>query len=359
MDFANTPYAQAFSANIALSIDGAAQILRAYPKSAGAFLRIAGQLPRAQVTRNCYAEQGLGVPPLMIVSTTNLCNLSCAGCYASAQIRQDAPMLTKERIEGILEEAAALGVSITMLAGGEPLLAQDWLDALGQQKTMAGIVFTNGTLMDEERLSWFGAHRHVLPAISLEGDARQTDARRGSGVYAAVQEAMGNLAQRGIPFGVSVTVTTQNIDEVLSDGFITQLMGQGCRFFVHVEYVPVAHDTRQLVLLSAQKKRLVDFTRQAAKRHAALFIPFPGDEGEYGGCLAAGRGFIHISAAGDVEACPFAPFSDTNLGNATLESALRSALLKKIRDNHHLLKEGEGGCALWNNIGFIEKLKEG
>jgi MoaA/NifB/PqqE/SkfB family radical SAM enzyme len=38
----------------------------------------------------------------------------------------------------------------------------------------------------------------------------------------------------------------------------------------------------------------------------------PWDEEEQGGCLASGQGFVHISAAGALEPCPFAPYSDTN-----------------------------------------------
>ncbi len=49
-----------------------------------------------------------------------------------------------------------------------------------------------------------------------------------------------------------------------------------------------------------------------------MFIEVPGDEDEIGGCLGAGKGFIHISAEGDVEPCPFAPYSDMNLRNDIL-----------------------------------------
>jgi len=60
-----------------------------------------------------------------------------------------------------------------------------------------------------------------------------------------------------------------------------------------------------------------------------------------------GKGFIHINAEGDVEPCPFAPYSDTNLINSTLKEALQSDFLRKIRQSHEHLSETEGGCALW------------
>lgn len=43
-----------------------------------------------------------------------------------------------------------------------------------------------------------------------------------------------------------------------------------------------------------------------------VFLSFSGDEKYVGGCLAAGRGFFHINANGEVEPCPFSPYSDVN-----------------------------------------------
>ena len=82
-------------------------------------------------------------------------------------------------------------------------------------------------------------------------------------------------------------------------------------------------------------------------RFTALFITVPGDEEEIGGCLSAGRGFIHVNAEGDVEPCPFFPYSDTNLMDMSLKDALQSEFLKRIRENHEQLSEAKDGCALW------------
>ncbi len=82
-------------------------------------------------------------------------------------------------------------------------------------------------------------------------------------------------------------------------------------------------------------------------KYQALFIAIPGDEGEIGGCLSAGRGFVHISADGNVEPCPFAPYSDTNLRDSSLKDALQSEFLKAIRQNLYQLHETAGDCALW------------
>lgn len=349
-------YKDVFAGHIDLSLRTAASILAAFPASASAFAQLGKGLKKAESVRLNQANDGIEVPPLMIVSTTEACNLSCAGCYACAQNRMKNDELTDERIAEILDEASGLGVSIVMLAGGEPLLSHGWLDALGRHDEMVGIVFTNGTLFDGRHREWFAEHRHIIPTFSIEGNEIQTDARRGSGVYAKVSEAMRILHSDKIPFGISVTVTNQNLDSILQNEFTEEYMQKGCRLFVFVEYVPVDPGTEPMVLSRTDKKRLNDFAVRSAKQYPALFIPFPGDEDQYGGCLAAGRGFVHVSADGGVEPCPFAPFSDTNLRDVSLKEALASGFLSKVRENHHLLKEGDGGCALWRNREWLADL---
>jgi MoaA/NifB/PqqE/SkfB family radical SAM enzyme len=343
-----------FSLDIRIALKTAKGALKDNPVSVAAFARLTRRLRKAERRRTKYAGEGVNVPPLMIVNTTEKCNLFCEGCYANERGKKTDASLPDGRISELLDEASELGVSIVMLAGGEPLLSHGWLEAMGSHDEMLGVVFTNGTLLDEKWRKWFSSHSHMIPVLSIEGDSAQTDARRGDGVYARVSGVMDALAKT--PFGISVTVTSQNIDSLLTDGFAAEYLRKGCRLFVFVEYVPAKAGTDSLMLSNADKKRLSDYTDESMQKHPALFIAFPGDEKEYGGCLAAGRGFIHISAAGDVEPCPFAPFSDVNLNTSSLKDALNSALLAKIRDNHHLLVEGEGGCALWHNRGWLTGL---
>jgi MoaA/NifB/PqqE/SkfB family radical SAM enzyme len=345
-----------FTDDIRVSMKTAASVLAMYPASAAALTKIVKNQQNAEHRRVKLANEGVDVLPLLIISTTEECNLSCNGCYACEQGRKTGEALDATRVSEVLDEASELGVNIVMLAGGEPLLSQNWLNAMSKHNKLLGLVFTNGTLLDESRLAWFAEHRHIIPVLSIEGDATQTDARRGAGIHAKVNQTMEVLRSSGIPFGVSITVTRQNIGNVLTDDFSSEYLQKGSRLFVYVEYVPVEPGTEPLVLLKVDKKRLSDFAVQSEKKHAAIFVAFPGDEEPYGGCLAAGRGFVHISAAGAVEPCPFAPFSDVNLKNTTLKDALNSALLARIRENHHLLVEGEGGCALWHNKGLLTEL---
>lgn len=132
-------------------------------------------------------------------------------------------------------------------------------------------------------------------------------------------------------------------------------MEKGCRLFFFIEYVPFDSSTKELTLSAFQREQLDITLQRFRKNYKGLFIAFPGDEKDFGGCLAAGRGFIHINAAGAVEACPFAPYSDANLSDNSLENALNSPLLHKIRGLHGILKDHQGGCELFDNKEIVEK----
>lgn len=79
-------YKNLFNGNIQVSLKTAASVLSSYPASAAALAKIAKGLHTAERRRTKNAENGADIPPLLIVSTTEECNLSCKGCYACRQI---------------------------------------------------------------------------------------------------------------------------------------------------------------------------------------------------------------------------------------------------------------------------------
>lgn len=327
-----------------------------HPRLAVALWRMARAQKRAARVRSEHAKAGLHVPPYMIISVTNRCNLHCVGCYAQASHRPEAEEMCPDRLEEILTEAQSLGVSVVLLAGGEPLMRQEILDVAASFPKLAFPVFTNGLLLDENHARFFSRHRHIVPIISLEGHANATDNRRGKGVFAHVAEKIRLLKRFGILFGGSFTVTSQNLPELTDNSFINELLTIGMKMFFFIEYVPIAPGTDELTITTTQRTQLHHFTDSFRQKYPALFVAFPGDEEEFGGCLAAGRGFIHVSPAGRVEPCPFAPFSDSNLSDISLEDALHSDFLAAIRQNHEMLSETRGGCALWNNREWVASL---
>jgi MoaA/NifB/PqqE/SkfB family radical SAM enzyme len=324
------------------------------PRLVGFFLRTLKAQKKAAALRAAWEKNGVHVPPLMILSVTDRCNLHCAGCYAQSLRPSPKPEMGRARLQTLISEAAELGMSIVLLAGGEPLMKPELLDVTAQFPATIFPLLTNGYLLDEAIIARLKEQRHVIPMLSLEGFETETDLRRGTGTYVHVQQAMERLQAAGIFFGVSVTVTRLNFETVTSAVFVQRLLGKGCKAFFYVEYSPVRPGTEGLVPTHEQRVRLdVESFRS---QFPAVFLAFPGDEKKFGGCLSAGRGFIHVSAAGDLEPCPFAPYSDASLLDLSLEQALRSGFLGRIREHSGELLETDGGCALWKKRAWAQSL---
>jgi MoaA/NifB/PqqE/SkfB family radical SAM enzyme len=351
-----TTVSETFSQSIQALMGDALRLCLKDPAMAGFLFRAGGHQRQAAARRLALEQEGLHVPALAIVSITKRCNLNCKGCYARAQHRDAAPEMDATKLGQVIAEASELGVSFALIAGGEPLTRPEILDITARHPEMIFPLFTNGLLVDEAMIARFKAQRQVVPVLSLEGHQIETDARRGEGVYGHVLDTMAALRKAGVFFGCSITLTRYNYDVIAQGDYIREMIALGCRLFFLVEYVPIQPGTEDLVLTEEQRASQFALLERWHDELPGLFVALPGDEEQYGGCLAAGRGFIHISPEGRLEPCPFAPFSDVNLHNATLREALRSNLLSQIRESDAHLSETRGGCALWANREWVQSL---
>ncbi len=301
-------------------------------------------------------KKGVHVPPFMIYSVTRKCNLMCQGCY-SRQLHNHEPEdeLDLEKSSSLIKEAQDLGVSTILLAGGEPLTKKGLIALTCRFPRIIFPVFTNGLLINDFLALEFKKRHNVFPIISIEGENNRTDARRGAGVHSHIMNVFKRLKEKHILFGASITVTGENFEDVTKEAFVRDLKDKGARIIFYIEYIPCAENTGHLVLTAQQRTLLTQRLMLLRKNMGILFIAFPGDEDRFGGCLAAGRGFIHVTSNGRVEPCPFSPYSDVTWSEkVSLRETLKSPLLKAIRENHGRLSEHQGGCALWENREWVE-----
>ncbi len=334
------------------------------PKASIFMAKYAMNSKKAREKRKMAEMSGEHIPPFLIASITEQCNLHCKGCYARANHScQDDfgtnGLLTDADWNNIFTQAEDLGIEFILLAGGEPFVRKDVLQQAANHPNILFPIFTNGTLLDEAYMKLLNQNRNLMPVISLEGNQSTTDARRGEGVYQKLEETMEQLHKNGILFGASITVTKQNMKEVLADDFVQKLKSAGTKAIVYVEYVPVNSTMHELAPDDQTRKEMME--RLDAHRAAVtemVFIAFPGDEMTSGGCLAAGRGFFHINSRGDAEPCPFSPYSDTNVINTSLKETLQSPLFNKLQTNGNLMQEHIGGCVLFEQQEQVKAMIE-
>lgn len=347
-------YNRLLSESITASLGQVIRIIGPDPALLMAATRLLSSQKRAAGRRLALEKEGVQVPAVVMLSLTHRCNLACHGCYMRSLHPVEAPEMTPSQLSALVSQCVDIGVSFLVMAGGEPLVRKDDILMLARAfPVMMFAVFTNGLLIDESLAAAMGKQKNLVPILSIEGKEEMTDARRSEGVFDAAIRAFALLRKNKVFFGCSVTVTRHNYTEVTSDRFIRDMLDSGCRLFVYVEFVPVQGGTEDLALTDLQQKRLCRLLEEYASQYPALFLGFPGDEELFGGCLSAGRGFIHVSPSGDLEPCPAAPFSDVNVTRVSLKEALKSEFLARIRSHHEMLSESGGGCALWTNRGWV------
>ena len=331
------------------------------PRESAFMLKFAASSKKATKRREEALKNGENIPPFLIASISSSCNLHCAGCYSrcnnATTDSEPEEQLSAEEWLKIFKEADSLGISFILLAGGEPLLRRDIIDAAAEVKNILFPVFTNGTFIGDRYLDLFDKNRNIIPVISIEGNKDATDSRRGKGVYDRVITAMDSMKKRGIIFGASVTVTRNNLSEVTSDEFIESLKDKGCKLMLYVEYVPVTEESIELAPGDAERELMnKSIDRASEKYEDMVFVSFPGDEKSSGGCIAAGRGFFHINSHGGAEPCPFSPYSDINVRDTSVREALKSRLFSVLREGDYLKEDHEGGCILFKKKNEIERI---
>ena len=324
-------------------------------------LKFSKYAKNATKIRQMHSRNGQNIPAFLIASITSSCNLHCTGCYSRANDAcsdsEPVNQLSGDEWEDIFIQAKDMGINFIVLAGGEPLLREDVIIKASRHPEILFPIFTNGTMFNDDYLKLFDKNRNLVPIISIEGDERITDLRRGEGVYTQSINSMEQMKKNNIIFGASLTFTRKNLDSILTKEYIDRLYDMGCKVIFFIEYVPVNDQTLHLAPGEAERRKLLNEIESLRRNYSdMLFLSFPGDEKTSGGCLAAGRGFFHINSHGGAEPCPASPYSDINVRDTSLMDALNSKLFRSLRDGGILLDDHEGGCVLFEHKDDVERL---
>jgi len=333
-------------------------ILR-HPRTLRGAHKLARSFSRCEKTRAGYNTHEELVPPVLIASITNRCNLDCAGCFASrlghsGKKAVERSALSEEEWRRVFSQANELGIFAFLVAGGEPFLFPGLLDLCRAYGDNLFVVFTNGTALSTTHLSQLQKCHNVVVVASLEGDRARNDARRGKGTYQKVVATLEKLRENGTPSGVSVTITRDNVWYWMQEEHVDALVSLGTHLAFFTEWIPtnstqhIPGPPEGLACLDTKNRSAFRAKILEYKESKPLFIIHsPGDEEAFGGCVSSGKGFVHVTPFGDLTPCPVANVATHNLRNDSLLDSLKSPLLKLIRDNEALLETGDGPCALF------------
>lgn len=300
-----------------------------------------------QSKRTEALRAGEHVPTTVLMSPTMRCNLSCKGCYAKSYSRDSD--LELETIDSIIKEGKELGVAFFTILGGEPFIREDMTKIYEKHNDIFFLIYTNGTLLNKEKIKEISDLGNVMLMMSIEGSKEETDERRQKGVYKKIIDSMKLLKESKIPFGYSVTVTTHNIKTVTSEKFIDFMIGKGAVVGWYFLYMPVGN-TFDLSLMPDAKQRLYLKEKvNAIRKTKPLFaIDFWSDAPFVGGCIAGNR-YIHINHKGDIEPCIFTHFAQKNIKDCSIKEAMDCQYFKEIRKRQPYCDNLYRPCMLIDN----------
>ena len=272
-------------------------------------------------------ELGYGVPFTILIDPTSKCNLNCQGCWAGAYSRHDE--LSFEEVNRLVSVGKEMGIHFITMSGGEPLLWPHLFDLFNQHPDVAFMIYSNGTLVDEKMARQFKEVGNASLAISLEGPRELTDDRRGNGVFDRVMESMDLLKENGQIFGISLTLTRKNWEQATSEDFLDLMIKKGVLYGWSFHYIPIGSDPDfDLVLKPEQRAELIRRIKDMRKRKPLPVADFWNDGELAEGCIAGGRRYFHVTAAGDVEPCAFIHFSNEKIFGKSLREILGNPMFK-------------------------------
>jgi len=253
------------------------------------------------------------------------CNLNCIGCYADAGNKTPATLPYDIVIKILDQVHDVFGRRFVTISGGEPFAYRDpdsektILDVFKKYPDMLFLVYTNGTLINEKAAKSLAELGNATPAISVEGFKKETDRRRGKGVFKKILRAFANLREAGVPFGISVTATSQNTDLLLSDEFYDfYFQEQGTTYMWMFQFMPIGRGAKTFKLVVSPEKRVKLYgkwkTLLETKKYCVADFWNSGVLSS--GCIAYGRekaGYLYIDWNGNIMPCVFVPCYEDNI----------------------------------------------
>ena len=158
-----------------------------------------------------------GAPFLVVWNFTQLCNLKCKHCYASAGKPHPNELTTQEAFKA-LDKLVDAGVNIIAFSGGEPLMRKDIFDVLKRASDYGVFtaIATNATLITKDVAKRLKDVNLGYVQISLDGANPEThNGFRGvPKAFERTIQGIKNCVEQDIFVEVATTATKLNYEEI-------------------------------------------------------------------------------------------------------------------------------------------------
>ncbi|MFF7096610.1 radical SAM protein [Streptomyces rubradiris] len=152
------------------------------------------------------------------------CNFTCLHCFHGKRLQYSDAFTAGEAVSLLTLMRDEYGTEAVTLLGGEPFVHRELPQIVRHAKRELGQrveICTNGYRI-ERRLTEIAPHLDLL-RVSLEGVGSTNDGIRKRGSYQSALSSLGLARDLGVPTGATMTVTAQNIGEILP---LASILGQ-------------------------------------------------------------------------------------------------------------------------------------
>lgn len=297
------------------------------------------------------------------IRVTRACNLRCRHCSVAAGSPAEKE-LTREEIEGVLDDLAGMGALYVVFTGGEPLLRPDITDlvAYASSRGLQPSIDTNGLLLTSEAAEDLKRAGVSTVQVSLDGAKKTHEAIRGEGSYDGAVSGIKNALSQGIYTTINFTISRMNQGDL--EDVIELARELGVRALSMERFTPTGRGAEMRDALQSPeefKKSLetlfsAEGLRTSSTDPLSIFLKdgfvarYSGDElGKRicGGCTA-GVAAITISYDGQVYPCPKLEVPCGNIRDRGLpEIWAENRVINRLR-----FRELNGACGTcrWRNL---------
>ncbi len=291
------------------------------------------------------------VENVLVIATTQQCNMHCAMCYAMAHKKMAYEMSTNE-IKGIIDQLDGVPwknkISRVALTGGELFIRSDALELIKYVYHQGFFVQvnTNATLLDADQIEQLAKFDRLKLSVSLDGSRSEIhDFIRGKGNFDIAVKNIKLLCQKGVSVAINMFVHSGNIDDIKDTLVLSKSLGASGFNCLNMMNVGRGNDKKT-------KQRLIPVS--LSDFYSKVYSAIKDDEslqelmiystfanqlmGISAGVKSLGCGIgtnraVYVKADGSLYPCADTALPDFYLGN------LRFERLSDIWENSSLLKE--------------------
>ena len=260
---------------------------------------------------------------------TSRCNLKCVHCYQTESCLKRE--LETYEIFSVLDQLASLNCLTLTFTGGEIILRRDFFDIAryARKKEFALVLFSNGTLIDEETADKIKAISPVSVHVSLYGMTAQVhdEITQVPGSFKKTMNAFTLLKKRSVTTTVKYTVMKSNLAEF--DNVKEFAEKEGLRFLFSCAIIPKIDGCQEVLsnrLNEDELKHLFDLhpwiVKGIKKGGVRVYKPL----------CAAGVNTLFISSCGDVFPCVALREYCGNVRESSLKEIWGNQVFRKIRN---------------------------